>query len=124
MRDEYLKDIAKKTDQEVKFLILKFLISGGRFKSDDNIRSGFEIQPKEKQQQLLNSYTFYKRLISLKDEHSLWSSITWILDLLPEHPYKAIAAIESYFLAHCLYMMDARIHGISDTVSLIEAKYI
>lgn len=124
MKEQYIKDIDQKTDKEVKFLLSKFLISGGRFNSDDDIKDCFFMQPIEKQQQLLNSFTYYQRLISLKDWNLLWPSITWIVDLLPSSPYDAINAINSYYSAHCLFLTDHRADGISDAISLIEAKYI
>jgi restriction system protein len=50
--------------------------------------------------------------------------ITWVLDLLPDNPRAAIDALNAYFEAHCLFMPDGRMHGISDAIEIIRAKYI
>ncbi|WNN53243.1 restriction endonuclease [Hafnia alvei] len=124
MLNEYVFNIKEKDDAEVRYLISKFLISGGRYYSDDFLLQYFNTFSQERKQELLNRFTFYQRLVSIKDWQNLWPSITWILDLLPHFPYEALNAIRSYFLAHCQFMSDQRIDGYSDAKRLIEAKYI
>src|SRR5262249_3527589 len=53
-----------------------------------------------------------------------WEGMTWILDLLPEHPATALAAIEAYDLAHYLLLPDGRIDGLHDASAVIRAKYL
>ncbi|MBZ7619545.1 restriction endonuclease [Klebsiella michiganensis] len=124
MLNEYINKINEKSDDEVRYLISKFLISGGRYYSADFILQYFNTFTQERKQELLSRFTFYQRLTSIKDWHNVWPSITWVLDLLPHFPYEALNAIRSYFLAHCQFMTDQRFDGCSDARRLIEAKYI
>ncbi|HDX8600576.1 TPA: restriction endonuclease [Klebsiella oxytoca] len=124
MLGEYINNINERNDDEVRYLISKFLISGGRYYSDDSILQLFNTFSQERKQELLSRFTFYQRLTSIKDWHNVWPSITWVLDLLPHFPYEALNAIRSYFQAHCQFMTDQRFDGCSDAIRLIEAKYI
>jgi restriction system protein len=65
---------------------------------------------------------YVRRLINRKLQ--TWEGMTWMIDLLPNHPATAIAAIEAYHLAHYDQLPDGRHHGLSDAVAVIRAKYI
>lgn len=53
-----------------------------------------------------------------------WEGITWVLDLLPEHPKEALEGLDAYFLAHIQILPDARFTGLSDALGIIRARYI
>lgn len=53
-----------------------------------------------------------------------WEGITWVLDLLPEHPKEALEGLDAYFLAHIQILPDARWNGLSDALGIIRARYI
>lgn len=53
-----------------------------------------------------------------------WEGITWILDLLPLFPRRALNALEAYDLAHAQYLPDERLHGLYEAGLLIKARYI
>ncbi|MGV8979911.1 restriction endonuclease [Clostridium sp.] len=63
----------------------------------------------------------YKRI---GNNQSAWEGLTWILQLLPFHPYKAIKALNCYFEAEDGCMPDDRMTGINQCIEIIEAKFI
>jgi hypothetical protein len=50
--------------------------------------------------------------------------LTWILDLLPRAPKKALDTISAYTVAHFEVLSDLRISGLVDASSLIRNRYI
>jgi restriction system protein len=54
----------------------------------------------------------------------LWERITWVLDLIPHYPAKALDVLGAFFAAHCQFMPDGRIHGLSDAEAIIRRKYL
>jgi restriction system protein len=50
--------------------------------------------------------------------------ITWILDLIPDNPRKALDVLDSYFVAHCSFMPEGRMHGMADAEVIIRHRYI
>lgn len=122
--NEYIDSIHIRSDDEIKTLLSLFLIDGGTLGHDNTLRSWlFQLSQEEFIKQT-TSHSFLKRLSSLSKNALPWPSILWIVDLLPHFPQHAIDAIDSFFLAHCLYMPDGRIHGISDAEAIIRAKYM
>jgi restriction system protein len=53
-----------------------------------------------------------------------WEGIRWVLQLLPDHPATALAAIDAYFIAHMWDMADSLIHAMADAEAVIRARYI
>ena len=121
---EYIDNIEKYSEQEVRKLILKFLIPSGSmgcdsFTSEWVLQSGhFNLK------EIVENESFLKRLMFGGNRNPPWQSISWILDLLPHHPYMAIDVLRAYFTAHCQYMPDGRIYGNQDIITLIRAKFI
>jgi len=62
----------------------------------------------------------YRRLANGQDA---WEGLTWVLELLPNSPYKAIRALESYVYSQP-NLPDDRILGIDQCVQIIAAKFI
>lgn len=53
-----------------------------------------------------------------------WEGLTWVLELLPRHPYKAIKALENYLLAQVSSLPDDRIIGIEQSAEIISSRFI
>jgi restriction system protein len=53
-----------------------------------------------------------------------WEGITWVIDLLPHHPARAIGVLDDYFIAHCFSLPDGCINALGDATALIRAKFI
>ncbi|MAP30129.1 MAG: restriction endonuclease [Pseudomonas sp.] len=122
--EEYISIIQQRPDKEVKNLLSLFLIEGGHLGHDRQIRSSLLQKSIEEQERLMSRSTFLQRIVRIGGKHPPWPSIQWIVDLLPEHPQQAIDAINSYFQAHCAFMPDGRMHGMSDAEEIIRAKYM
>lgn len=122
--NEYIDTIHHRSDDEIKHLLSLFLIDGGTLGYDKTLREWLFSLSKEDFIKQTKNHSFLNRLTTLSKSSPPWPSITWIIDLLPYFPQHAIDAIDSFFLAHCLYMPDGRIHGISDAEAIIRAKYM
>lgn len=75
----------------------------------------------------LSNHPYYTRLMiwSQKQEGPPpWEGITWVLELLPNHPKRAIEALEHYLIAHFPYLPDWPINGMFDAMTVIRAKFI
>ena len=64
----------------------------------------------------------YLRRIFNMDRYP-WQGLSWILDLLPDHPKDAIKILSSYYLAHCQFMTDHQLFAVEDCTDIIRAKY-
>lgn len=131
--DEYLSEIDNKSDSEVlellRYLLFPFTLGLDLsnyetfifYNSDNN--STIDTTSKESIQikDNLNKIEKYKRMQNNQDA---WEGLTWILQLLPFHPYKAIMALNLYLNAEIMYMHDDRIIGINQCISIIESKFI
>jgi restriction system protein len=53
-----------------------------------------------------------------------WEGVTWILDLLPQSPRRALDVIDAYISVHAGFMPDGRLLGMTDARAIIRAKYI
>ena len=102
-------------------VLAKFLVSTGTLGFDRAIAERILSQKKspknEYERRLILYHAGVKGLFP-------WEGITWVLDLSPEHPREAIAALSAYFLAHIGSLPDGRIAGLDDALSLIRARYI
>lgn len=127
MLEEYLFTIHNRTDDEVKNLIRKFLIHSGNFgmdKSNLDIYNFCRKSNNDEHKVIFNDMSkseYYRRL---SEGEYAWEGITWILDLIPHHPQKAIYAINSYLFSHLSYLPDSAIYGLNDAMALIRAKFI
>lgn len=122
--EEYLKTINEKSDDEIKYLLTLFLIPNGHLGHDDHIRRWLYSMPHDEFEEVIQSHSFLARVARPNEKNPPWFSITWVIDLLPHYPQEAIKAINFYFQAHCGFLPDGRIHGLSDAEALIKAKYI
>jgi restriction system protein len=131
VKQEYLNTIHLRSDEEVKILLLKFLMWSGTIPMDelhlqnmiwdkDNRPKMFEVKSK---------LMFFKRLFNYyknkgKSVVLPWEGITWILDLLPHWPNKALEALDSYILAHAQLFPDSGYSGHCEAEEIIRAKFI
>lgn len=133
--DEYVNNIDNKSEKEVKELVryLLFPFTKNLDKSsykdylviaktleDENIPSNIADNMK-KSLEGFNNIEKYRRI---ENGQNAWEGLTWVLQLLPYNPYKAIKALNSYMDAEVAYMPDDRIIGIQQCISIIEAKFI
>lgn len=130
-REEYIKTIEKRSEEDVRRLIYEFLIKSGTLGPIDEIRFGGLIElgqrdPDAFKRSLHTQY--HQRLIryyGYKNNNILpWEGNTWILDLLPHYPRQAIQALNAYIYAHVQTLPDWRLYGQYDALELIRAKYI
>lgn len=89
--------------------------------SDESLKKFIFSPYNEGKQEFIKNSVFIQRLITLQPT---WTSIMWIIDLLPNSPQYAIQAIEAYSLAHCQYLPDGRSTGLNDAIEIIKAKYM
>ncbi len=116
----YLDTIAWRSDKEIKLLLRNFLFMGGGLGADEMRFKYFAAQ--DNILELIDEHEFIARLFDRR-RHT-WEGMSWIIDLLPHQPATAIAAIEAYQLAHLQILPDGRIHGLSDAVAIVRAKYL
>src|SRR5262249_14830931 len=90
--EEYVSTIHERSDRDVKMLLRNFLITGGGLGVDRERLSHYAQRPDLFD--LMKDQEYVRRLMNSK-AHT-WEGMTWILDLLPEHPATALAAIEAY----------------------------
>jgi restriction system protein len=68
---------------------------------------------------------YYKKLIAAKNtKDNVWEGLTWVLDLLPRNPNKAINALDAYLMANWQFLPDDSLTAIDDCSSMIRARYI
>lgn len=130
-REEYLKGIDKRSEDEVIELVKKFLVPSCSLGIDQThlqwlLKSRTE-SPDIHQRLLKMQY--YQRLIllpgALKGKRPFpWEGITWILDLLPHFPKECLAALRAYLLAHAQLLPDGRFRGLGNAAELIRVKFI
>lgn len=53
-----------------------------------------------------------------------WPGLTWVLDLLPEYPDRALTVVSAYLDAHLGVLPDLRITGLGDAAAIIRSRYI
>ena len=127
--NEYIDSIDSRSNIEVYNLIKHFLVPSTTFGNDKwilrNLVSEFRNQ-KNPMDWLANKPYFMRLLIWYKDKSCSppWEGITWILELLPNHPKKAISIIENYLIAHFFWLPDNSISGLYDAIKIIRAKFI
>jgi restriction system protein len=75
----------------------------------------------------LLDFEYYRRLLihhSYPDREWPWEGNTWILDLLPHFPKKALEALDAYIVAHAQILPDSALFGHFDAAEIIRARYI
>lgn len=129
LKTAYLSSIDKRSEDQVRDLIRKFLIPSGALGTDWSTLVWLMHLIRNKK--LPRLWEFQRRLLlfakakkSRRAANGPWEGITWVLDLLPSNPRAALEALNAYFEAHAGFMPDGRIHGLFDAMELIRAKYI
>lgn len=133
--DEYINDIQSKSEEEV-IVLLRYLLFPFTKNSDkESYKDYITISQTLKNKQMPSEITDnWKKMIEgfekiekyrrIENGQSAWEGLTWVLQLLPFHPYKAIKSLNSYMDAEAAYMPDDRIIGIEQCIAIIEAKFI
>jgi restriction system protein len=131
LREEYLATIEKRSWDDIKALLRKFLLPSCTLPQNDQNLLYWLVNWKPIRKSRPRITEFYRRLILYARLHKAypnvpppWEGVTWILDLLPNNPRAALNVLDSYFSAHCLYLPDGRMIGIYDATRVIRAKCI
>jgi restriction system protein len=104
-RKEYADTIAQWPEKEVRDLIRQFLIPTCNLGCDDD-RFVREIShPRE------DDSEYFRRLRTEFTRCATWEGLTWVLDLLPTYPRRAIEVISGYYAAHCQFLARWPIGG-------------
>jgi len=129
LRDQYISTIHCRTEQDVKWLLKRFLVPSGMLGVDSrNIR--WLLETRRTNQTLFRQLIereYWRRLLKsylLKGKVQPWEGISWILDLLPHWPRYALEAISAFTLAHAQELPDGRVEGLEDALVVIRGKYI
>lgn len=128
MMNEYLNTIEQRTDNEIRSILRRFLIHNSTYGSDEFYAKNL-IAKKGGTTYLAsnNVKTEYNRRVLTKfftNKGEAWEGLTWILDLLPHFPNEAVKAIDAYFLANCMMLPDNCLSALSDSATIIRARYI
>jgi restriction system protein len=121
-REQFLESIRVRSEEEVRGLLRLFLMQSGTVGNDQYIRAFLSAQPREHTLELMKKSEFIRRLFV--PPFLPWDGITWVLDLLPEQPSQALAALDAYFCAHAQHFPDGRLHGMFDAEAIIRARYL
>ncbi|URZ03036.1 restriction endonuclease [Clostridium felsineum] len=133
--DEYVNNIDNKSEKEVKELIRYLLFPFTNNLDELSYKSYLamaktlenEQMPSESAdnlKELLEGFNNIEQYRRIENGQNAWEGLTWILQLLPFNPYKAIKALNIYMYAEVSYMTDDRIIGIQQCISIIESKFI
>lgn len=133
--EEYINDIDNKSENDVKNLLRYLLFPFSReidtyiynefnnlneiIKSKDIPKHIYDIFKKD-----LEKIERIEKNRRVLNGQEAWEGLTWVLQLLPFKPYKAIKALNSYIEAEIMYIPDDRIIGINQCIAIIEAKFI
>ena len=128
-KNEYIATIDQRSEDEVRKLLGKFLIPTGTLGSDE---WAFEYllwskKSKTDRYKMQINHSYFRRLFLFATKKSKippWEGITWIVDLLPHSPKKALEALDAYLFAHGPILPDGRIEGLFHAGEIIRAKYI
>lgn len=123
--DEYIKNIREESVDSVKDMLRVLLCPINRRLDEDNYKAylnylNSDIEAFKEIAEKMKHNEMYNRIAK---GQNAWDGITWVLELLPNSPYKAIRALENYLLAqHSL--PDDRITGIEQSAEIISARFI
>lgn len=128
LRDEYLATIAERPETEVGRLLRLFIFDQCAFELADTMaltaikeRAASARRPLQE----VASSEYERRLLRWMAGGGLpHPGARWALDLLPDFPREALAAIDAYLLSAFVYLPDGRISGLYDGLALIRARYI
>ncbi|MGW0196930.1 restriction endonuclease [Nonomuraea sp. NPDC003201] len=128
LREEFIASIETRTEAEVRALLRRLLPRNMNITQLKQINlMSYDLIKKEHPELLsgLKESEYWRRALNLDgyDETS-WQGITWILDLLPNHPGLALQAIKAYFIAHMHHLTDDLIWALGDAEDVIRARWI
>lgn len=138
IRDEYLRDISSRAESEVRRVLASMLGHSRSLPEWDalqlmllNSMGSTGLAPPGAVDDSLGSrpqFSEYHRraILAAAGESSepTWPGLTWVLDLLPGSPDRALVAVSAYLLAHAQVLPDLRIMGLSDAAATIRSRYI
>lgn len=128
MMNEYLSTIEQRTDNEIRSILRRFLIHNSTYGSDEFYAKNLISKKGDTTYFASNNVkTEYNRRVITKfltNTGEVWEGLTWVLDLLPHFPNEAIKAIDAYFLANCTMLPDNCLNALSDSTTIIRARYI
>jgi len=128
-RDEYIATIHQRTDEDIRRLLLRFLIPSGTL-GIDKLRLEWLLLDKRNAPERyakMMAMQFYRRLVTFASGNSKippWEGITWVIDLLPHFPKQALEGLSAYILAHIPVLPDGRLNSLHDAEEIIRARYI
>lgn len=131
-KQEYIENIQDRSNKEVKEL-LRYLLAPYTRKLDiENYEmlNSMKLLHRGTEKSNHEFKNVIERTIDLELYHRIeegeqaWEGLTWILQLLPYQPQKAIEAIGIYLDSEIGAMPDERIIGLNQCIEIIEAKYI
>lgn len=135
--EDFINIIDSFSEKEIRNILRRFLPKSGTYgkdisnkefynqiSSDEDLNVSLEEQSKSGKHTLQDTEYFYRlnKIKSHKD--NVWEGLTWILDLLPHFPDKAINAINAFYLANCQFLPDDLLEGISDCTTIISARFV
>lgn len=129
-QQEYIATIDKRSEEDVKSLLYRFLIKSGTLGISDQLDlAGFLALEKADPEMFerMSQLQYYRRLAhnaAGNKQVQPWEGITWVLDLLPHFPKLALEGLNAYLMAHIQLLPDWRIHGLFDALEIIRAKFI
>jgi restriction system protein len=135
IRDEYLRGIDNRSEEEVRSVISHMLLPSGAFGVDHlnfeafiALRRKPSLTGREREALLRWSESDYmKRVLNYysgqSDEYP-WLGIKWVMRLLPDHPRQALNAIESYVEAYLLSLSSNMWFALEQAEAVIRARYI
>lgn len=117
MKNEYISNIKDVDEKSFKNLLRCFLKKSGSYGVDNTI---FDSMIKNNTlKELTSEFEFHRRLLG----GAAWEGNTWILDLLPNHPIRAVQALEAYQTAHIGLYTDHMLYGSYDAIELVRTRY-
>lgn len=138
IRDEYLCGISSRSESEVRRVLTNMLGSSRTAPEWDALqvemlkamRSAGLAPPGAVEDSLGTRPEFseYHRRAILatagKSSEPIWPGLTWVLDLLPGSPDRALAVVSAYLDAHIGVLADWRLTGLCDAATIIRSRYI
>lgn len=129
--DEYKNDIKNRSEKEVMELLRCLLSPFTRLIDIDNYKSMRFLEDVDRKdglsdnmKKVLEDSSKIEEYNRLKNKLDAWEGLTWVLQLLPYYPYKAIKALNMYLDSELSYIPDDRIMGIYQCIDIIESKFI
>lgn len=135
--DDFLATIQTRSEKEFRDILRHFLPKSATYGNDIFIKPTLQHMEKqtnntktleeqaESSDHHMTDTEYFRRLMETKQpKENVWEGITWVIDLLPHFPNEAINAIDAYFQANCQFLPDDLLNALSDSATMIRARYI